>query len=83
MKIKETLYIPIENTEFFISFTENINSFGGFTITVFFSFFLLNFLKLIQSDLWSRSNHGKAEERSFVTTISRVMSGHCSNPICV
>jgi hypothetical protein len=30
----------------------------------------------IQSDLWSRSN--QAEERNFVTTISRFMSGHCS-----
>jgi hypothetical protein len=33
---------------------------------------------LIQSDLWSRSNHGQAEERRFVTTISRVMSKHGS-----
>jgi hypothetical protein len=30
---------------------------------------------LIQSDLWSRSNHGLM---SFVTTISRIMSSHCS-----
>jgi hypothetical protein len=34
---------------------------------------------LIQSDLWSQSNHGLMDRRrSFATTISRVMSGHCS-----
>jgi hypothetical protein len=34
---------------------------------------------IIQSDLWSRSNHdGKAEERSFVTKISRGLSDHYS-----